>query len=168
MWNEIYFAIIKYLLSGITCEKPSITDGTVNPSNATAVVYGSSYEVTCNTDFRIVGSTTMTCSGDGNFDQSPTCAGKSSSKTCRGGSSKILNLRDFWVQFWTAFTYFKQFRGVFSNFVALIFASTPQGLRSRLLNPVQLCGALKYGTCYSRVHCYGYSNILQGKNNRQF
>ena len=95
IWNEIYFAIVKYLLSGITCEKPSITDGTVNPSNATAVVYGSSYEVTCNTDFRIVGSTTMTCSGDGNFDQTPTCAGKSSSKTCRGGSSKILNVRAF-------------------------------------------------------------------------
>ena len=62
------------------CDKPSISEGIVSPSDPT-IDYGSSYEITCTAGFRIVGSATMTCSADGNFDQMPTChAGKSSSK----------------------------------------------------------------------------------------
>ena len=57
-----------------TCAKPTIPDGTVSPTDAT-VNYAAAYEVTCNTGFTISGSSTMTCGADGNFDQTPTCAG---------------------------------------------------------------------------------------------
>ena len=57
-----------------TCAKPSISDGSVSPTDAT-VNYEATYEVTCNDGFTISGSSTMTCGADGNFDQNPTCAG---------------------------------------------------------------------------------------------
>ena len=62
-----------------TCDKPSISDGSVNPSDAT-VDYEAIYAVTCNTGFTISGSSTMTCGADGAFDQTPTCQGKWSLK----------------------------------------------------------------------------------------
>ena len=58
-----------------TCSKPSISHGSVSPSDAT-VDYEATYEVTCDVGFTISGSTTMTCGADGNFDQDPTCQGK--------------------------------------------------------------------------------------------
>ena len=58
----------------VTCAKPTISDGSVSPTDTT-VNYEATYEVTCNTGFTISGSSTMTCGVDGNFDQNPTCAG---------------------------------------------------------------------------------------------
>ena len=58
-----------------TCPKPSISDGSVSPSDGT-VDYEATYEVTCNTGFTISGPSTMTCGADGTFDQPPTCQGK--------------------------------------------------------------------------------------------
>ena len=65
MWVTFSFA-------AKTCSKPSISDGSVSPSNET-VDYEATYEVTCNTDFIISGSSTMACGADRNFDQTPTC-----------------------------------------------------------------------------------------------
>ena len=65
-----------YLSSVNTCAKPSISDGSVNPSDAT-VDYEAIYAVTCNNGFTISGpNSTMTCGADGTFDQTPTCQGK--------------------------------------------------------------------------------------------
>ena len=58
-----------------TCTKPSISDGSVRPSEAT-VNYGATYEVTCDDGFAISGSSTMTCGTYGGFDQTPTCQGE--------------------------------------------------------------------------------------------
>ena len=58
-----------------TCAKPSISDGSVSPSDDT-VNYEATYEVTCDDDFAISGSSTMICGADGGFDQTPTCQGK--------------------------------------------------------------------------------------------
>ena len=69
-------------MSVTTCAKPSIADGSVSPSEAT-VEYGATYEVTCNSGSTISSSSTMTCGADGNFDQTPTCQGKSSYKHMR-------------------------------------------------------------------------------------
>ena len=57
-----------------TCDKPTIGNGTVSPSDAT-VDYEATYEVTCDTGYTISGTSTMTCAADGNFDQTPTCEG---------------------------------------------------------------------------------------------
>jgi hypothetical protein len=58
-----------------TCNKPTISDGSVSPSDAT-IDYDATYEVSCETGFTISGSSTMTCGADGTFDQTPTCEGK--------------------------------------------------------------------------------------------
>ena len=58
-----------------TCSKPSISDGSVSPSDET-VDYEATYNVTCYTGFTISGPSTMTCGADGTFDQTPTCQGK--------------------------------------------------------------------------------------------
>ena len=58
-----------------TCDKPTISDGSVSPSDAT-VDYDATYEVSCDTGFTISASSTMTCGADGTFDQTPTCEGK--------------------------------------------------------------------------------------------
>ena len=58
-----------------TCDKPSISDGSVSPSDDT-VNYEATYEVTCDTGYTISGSSTMTCEADGSLDQTPTCQGK--------------------------------------------------------------------------------------------
>ena len=58
-----------------TCAKPSISDGSVSPSEAT-VNNGATYEVTCDDGFAISGASTMICGADGGFDQTPTCQGK--------------------------------------------------------------------------------------------
>ena len=60
------------LCSGITCDKPSLSDGSVSPSGATAD-NGATYEVSCDTGFKMHGASTMTCGADGKFDQTPTC-----------------------------------------------------------------------------------------------
>ena len=57
-----------------TCSIPSISDGSVSPSNET-VDYEATYEVACNTGFAISGSSTMACGDEGTFDQTPTCQG---------------------------------------------------------------------------------------------
>ena len=57
------------------CNKPSISAGSVNPSNET-VDFEATYEVTCNIGFTISGPSTMICGADGTFDQTPTCQGK--------------------------------------------------------------------------------------------
>ena len=62
--------------SANTCAKPSISDGSVSPSDASTVDYEATYEVTCNTGFTISGSSTMECGADGTFSQTPTCQGK--------------------------------------------------------------------------------------------
>ena len=58
-----------------TCAQPSISDGSVSPSDAT-VNYDATYQVTCNVGFTISGSSAMTCGAGGGFDQTPTCQGK--------------------------------------------------------------------------------------------
>ena len=58
-----------------TCAQPSISDGSVSPSEAT-VNYEATYQVTCNVGFTISGSSAMTCDVGGDFDQTPTCQGK--------------------------------------------------------------------------------------------
>ena len=62
-----------------TCDKPSISDGSVTPSDTT-VDYEATYAVTCNTGFTIAGSSTMSCGAGGDFDQTPTCQGKGALK----------------------------------------------------------------------------------------
>ena len=62
-----------------TCDKPSISDGTVTPSDAT-VNYEETYAVSCNTGFTIAGYSIMICGAGGDFDQTPTCQGKWFSK----------------------------------------------------------------------------------------
>ena len=57
-----------------TCDKPTITSGTVQPSDTT-VDYQATYKVTCNTGYTISGTSMMTCAADGTFDQNPTCEG---------------------------------------------------------------------------------------------
>ena len=57
-----------------TCTKPTISDGSVSPPDAT-VDYDATYEVTCDTGWTISGSSIMTCGADGTFDQTPTCEG---------------------------------------------------------------------------------------------
>ena len=66
-----------------TCAQPSISDGSVSPSDAT-VNYEATYQVTCNVGFTISGSSTMTCGAGGGFDQTPTCQGK-----CKKGNVNI-------------------------------------------------------------------------------
>ena len=58
-----------------TCAQPSISNGSVTPSDAT-VNYEATYQVTCNVGFIISGSSTMICGANGSFDQTPTCQGK--------------------------------------------------------------------------------------------
>ena len=58
-----------------TCAQPSISEGSVNPSDTT-VNYEATYQVTCNVGFTISGSRTMICGAGGGFDQTPTCQGK--------------------------------------------------------------------------------------------
>ena len=62
------------MFSADTCSKPTITDGTVDPDDATVRVT-ETYTVTCDTDFTISGTDTMTCGSDGTFDETPTCEG---------------------------------------------------------------------------------------------
>ena len=62
-----------------TCDKPTISDGRVSPSDAT-VDYDATYEVSCDDGLTIFGSSTMTCGADGTFDQTPTCEGKIENK----------------------------------------------------------------------------------------
>ena len=57
-----------------TCDKPTIVNGTVSPSDAT-VDYEATYEVTCASGYTISGTSTMTCGTDGTFDQTPICEG---------------------------------------------------------------------------------------------
>lgn len=54
------------------CNKPLIPNGIVSPTNTT-IDFGSTYEVTCDTGAVLLGSWIMTCSAEGNFDQTPTC-----------------------------------------------------------------------------------------------
>ena len=60
----------------IICSKPTISDGTVTPTNAT-VNFGQSYEVTCNEGYNMTEGSdpTMTCGAGAAFDQTPTCEG---------------------------------------------------------------------------------------------
>ena len=58
----------------VTCDQPTITNGTVTPASAT-VEQGQSYEVSCDSGYTISGATTMTCQADTTFDGTPTCEG---------------------------------------------------------------------------------------------
>ena len=72
--RNLYVDNLHYFLVTV-CDKPTIFDGGVSPSNAT-VDYHETYEVTCDTGFTISGSSTMTCGADGIFEQTSTCEGK--------------------------------------------------------------------------------------------
>ena len=58
-----------------TCARPSISDGSVSPSDGT-VDYEAAYNVTCYTGFTISGPSALRCGADGTVDQTPTCQGK--------------------------------------------------------------------------------------------
>ena len=63
------------MFSEITCDKPSFTQGTVAPDDAT-VAFEGTYTVTCNSGWELTGtSATMTCTSTGGFDQTPSCTG---------------------------------------------------------------------------------------------
>ena len=65
----------KLIFSADTCDQPTITDGTVAPTDATVAV-GETYTVTCGDGYTISDSgATMTCQSGGTFDQTPTCDG---------------------------------------------------------------------------------------------
>ena len=72
--------LVKFSFSVKTCRKPSISEGSVSPSNET-VDYGATYEVTCNSNFTISGPSTMICGANGTFDQTPTCQGNNTNKS---------------------------------------------------------------------------------------
>ena len=59
---------------GITCDKPSILNGNVSPSNAT-VNYGESYELTCDVGYIKMDPSTsvIRCGADGSYDHAPSC-----------------------------------------------------------------------------------------------
>ena len=64
------------MFSGITCDQPTITDGTVAPDDAT-VAFEGTYTVTCNSGSEIAGTGNpiMTCTSIDDFDQTPSCTG---------------------------------------------------------------------------------------------
>ena len=78
--SDVY--IMKKYCSVRTCAQPSISDGSVIPSDAT-VNYEATYQVTCNVGFTIYGSSTMTCGASGGFDQTPMCQGKMQKRKCK-------------------------------------------------------------------------------------
>ena len=58
----------------LTCDQPTITNGTVTPASAT-VEQGQSYEISCDSGFTISGATTMICRANGSLSDMPTCEG---------------------------------------------------------------------------------------------
>ena len=58
--------------SVVTCDKPVIPGGAVTPDVAT-IEQQATYEVSCNAGHTTVGTSTMTCGGDGQLDQTPHC-----------------------------------------------------------------------------------------------
>ena len=61
------------MFSAITCDQPTITDGTVDPT--TSVAFEETYTVTCVDPYVLSGSATMTCTSIDGFDQTPSCTG---------------------------------------------------------------------------------------------
>ena len=55
------------------CSKPSISDGSVSPSN-NYISNGAAYTATCNSGYTLNGSATMSCN-DGTLLAAPTCTG---------------------------------------------------------------------------------------------
>ena len=58
--------------SVVTCDKPVIPGGAVTPDVAT-IEQQATYEVSCNAGHTTVGTSTMTCGGDGQLDKTPHC-----------------------------------------------------------------------------------------------
>ena len=61
------------LISATTCNKPTIENGLVAPSNDT-VDYDETYTVTCDTGYTVDNSI-LTCGADGTLDVDATCTG---------------------------------------------------------------------------------------------
>ena len=71
---QILIMAVTTNISVNACAKPSISDGSVSPSDET-VDYEDVYEITCNNGYTISGPSTMSCGAAGTFDQTPTCQG---------------------------------------------------------------------------------------------
>ena len=59
------------LCEPIMCSEPSIQDGSFSPAQP-EIPLGANYEVTCNSGFELIGSSTVTCT-EGGLTTTPTC-----------------------------------------------------------------------------------------------
>ena len=61
-----------FYISVVTCDKPTINDGSVEPDDAT-IVSGEDYTLTCDTGFELSGSPTIACTEGVLPDPLPSC-----------------------------------------------------------------------------------------------
>ena len=59
----------------VTCERPTIDNGSVSPETIT-IAEGAKYTVSCDSDYILSGNSEVTCGSDGKLSTLPTCYSK--------------------------------------------------------------------------------------------